>query len=91
MKLTKADQESLFQKFSVRKLAQDTGSTESQVALFTHKIKHLTDHLRIHKKDKSSRLGLTKLVGQRKRLLSYLKRKDLARYRAAIASLGLRK
>ena len=91
MKLTKAKKESLFQEFGARKLAQDTGSTESQVALFTHRIKHLTHHLGTHKKDKSCVLGLTKLVGKRKRLLSYLKREDLARYRAAIVSLGLRK
>ena len=91
MKLTKTEQESLFQTFGARKLTQDTGSTESQVALFTHRIKYLTHRLKTHKKDKSSRLGLTKLVGKRKRLLSYLKREDLGRYRAIVAGLGLRK
>lgn len=91
MQLTKAEKESLFQAFGARKSAQDTGSTESQVALFTHRIKLLTHRLATHKKDKASRLGLTKLVSKRKRLLSYLKREDLERYRAAVASLGLRK
>ena len=91
MKLTQVAKESLFQEFSAQQSAQDTGSTESQVALFTHKIKYLTQHLGTHKKDHAARLGLTKLVGRRKRLLAYLKREDLERYRALVASLGLRK
>jgi small subunit ribosomal protein S15 len=91
MKLTKAEKEDLFQAFGVRKSAQDTGSVESQAALFTHRIKHLTQHLGTHKKDKASRLGLTKLVGKRKCLLTYLKREDLERYRVVVAALGLRK
>lgn len=91
MKLTQVAKTSLFQEFSAQQSAQDTGSTESQVALFTHKIKYLTQHLGTHKKDHASRLGLTKLVGRRKRLLAYLKREDLERYRALVASLGLRK
>ncbi len=91
MKLTQVAKESLLQEFSAQKSAQDTGSTESQVALFTHKIKYLTQHGGTHKKDHTSRLGLTKLVGRRKRLLAYLKREDLERYRALVASLGLRK
>ena len=91
MKLTKTEKENLFKTFSAQKSTQDTGSIESQVALFTHRIKHLTHRLGTHKKDKASRLGLNKLVGKRKRLLSYLKREDLQRYRAAVASLGLRK
>ena len=69
----------------------DTGSTEVQVALLTDKINHLTQHLRTHKKDFHSRLGLLKMVGQRKRLLNYLTKKDLDAYRALIAKLGLRK
>ncbi|MBP6322610.1 MAG: 30S ribosomal protein S15 [Fusobacteriaceae bacterium] len=69
----------------------DTGSTEVQVALLTEKINHLTQHLRTHKKDFHSRLGLLKMVGQRKRLLNYLTKKDLDAYRALIAKLGLRK
>jgi small subunit ribosomal protein S15 len=91
MQLTKAEKENLFQTFSARGEAQDTGSPESQIALFTHRIKHLTQRLGAHKKDKSSRLGLTKLVGKRKRLLAYLKREDIARYRAVVTDLGLRK
>ena len=91
MKLTQAAKTSLFQEFGAQKTAQDTGSPESQVALFTHRIKHLTEHLKSNKKDSASRLGLTKLVGKRKRLLSYLKQEDLERYRTILASLGLRK
>ena len=73
------------------KNATDTGSTEVQVALLTEKITHLTDHLRTHKKDFHSRLGLLKMVGQRKRLLNYLISKDIEGYRALIAKLGIRK
>lgn len=91
MKLNQAAKASLFQEFGAQKAAQDTGSPESQVALFTHRIKHLTEHLKDHKKDSASRLGLTKLVGKRKRLLAYLKQEDLERYRTLVASLGLRK
>lgn len=70
---------------------KDTGSTEVQIALLTEKINHLTEHLRTHQKDFHSRLGLLKMVGQRKRLLSYLAKKDLEGYRALIAKLGIRK
>lgn len=73
------------------KTEADTGSTEVQVALVTEKINHLTQHLREHSKDYHSRLGLLKMVGQRKRLLNYLAKKDLDGYRALIAKLGLRK
>jgi len=69
----------------------DTGSPEVQVALLTARINHLTDHLRVHMKDHHSRRGLLMLVGQRKRLLTYLKGKDIERYRTLIASLGLRR
>ena len=69
----------------------DTGSTEVQIALLTEKINHLTEHLRTHKKDFHSRLGLLKMVGQRKRLLAYLTKKDLEGYRSLIARLGIRK
>jgi small subunit ribosomal protein S15 len=69
----------------------DTGSTEVQVALLTARINHLTEHLREHKKDHHSRRGLLMLVGQRRRLLQYLQRKDLDRYRALIKELGLRR
>jgi small subunit ribosomal protein S15 len=69
----------------------DTGSPEVQVALLTERIKHLTDHLSTHKKDHHSRRGLLMLVGRRRRLLNYLARNDVERYRALIARLGLRR
>jgi len=69
----------------------DTGSPEVQVALLSQRILHLTEHLKVHHKDHHSRRGLLKMVGQRRSLLDYLKRKDLARYRALIKSLGLRR
>ena len=70
---------------------KDTGSPEVQIALLTARINHLTEHLKIHKKDHHSRRGLLKLVGQRKGLLNYIKNKDIAKYRELIAALGLRK
>ena len=69
----------------------DTGSVEVQVALLTGRITQLTDHLRHHRKDVHSRTGLLKLVGQRRRLLNYLTREDVARYRVLINRLGLRR
>ena len=69
----------------------DTGSPEVQIALLTERIKALTDHLRSFPKDNHSRRGLLKLVGQRRRLLDYLKRKSVDRYRKVIGSLGIRK
>jgi small subunit ribosomal protein S15 len=69
----------------------DTGSPEVQIALLTERIKELTEHLRRFPKDNHSRRGLLKLVGQRRRLLAYLVRKDNARYRAVITRLGLRR
>ena len=69
----------------------DTGSPEVQVAILTYRINDLNEHLKIHKKDHHSRRGLLKMVGQRRNLLNYLKAKDLERYRALIARLGLRK
>jgi small subunit ribosomal protein S15 len=69
----------------------DTGSTEVQVALLTARINHLTEHLKVHKKDHHSRRGLLMLVGQRRRLLDYLRANDIERYRALIAKLGLRR
>jgi small subunit ribosomal protein S15 len=71
--------------------ANDTGSTEVQVALLTARINELTEHLRSHKKDHHSRRGLLMLVGKRRRLLGYLQRTDLDRYRALIKELGLRR
>ena len=69
----------------------DTGSPEVQIALLTHRIDYLTDHVKIHKKDHHSRRGLLMLVGRRRRLLNYVKNKDVNRYRAIIESLGLRR
>lgn len=69
----------------------DTGSPEVQVALLSERIKEVTAHLKIHKKDFHSRRGLLKLIGQRRRLLDYLQRKDIARYRKLIKALGLRR
>jgi small subunit ribosomal protein S15 len=69
----------------------DTGSPEVQVALLTDRINHLTDHLKVHTKDHHSRRGLLMLVGRRRRLLDYLRRNDVERYRALIAKLGLRR
>ena len=70
---------------------QDTGSPEVQVALLTSRITELTEHFKIHTKDHHGRRGLLKLVGRRRRLLDYLKRQDLERYRSTIERLGLRK
>ena len=69
----------------------DTGSPEVQVAILTERIAYLTDHFKTHKKDHHSRRGLLKLVGQRRRLLDYLKEKDINRYRTIIQDLGLRR
>ena len=69
----------------------DTGSPEVQVAILTSRIQYLTDHLKEHKKDHHSRRGLLKLVGQRRNMLDYLRRKDIERYRAILEKLNLRK
>ncbi len=69
----------------------DTGSPEVQVALLTDRVNHLTEHLKVHAKDHHSRRGLLILVGRRRRLLDYLRRNDVERYRALIAKLGLRR
>jgi small subunit ribosomal protein S15 len=71
--------------------AKDTGSAEVQIALFTEKIKELTDHLKTHKKDNHSRRGLLAMVSKRRRLLDYLSKKDHKRYEAIVKKLGLRK
>ena len=70
---------------------KDTGSPEVQVAILTRRINDLTEHLKIHKKDHHSRRGLLKMVGHRRNLLNYIKKKDIERYRTLIAKLGLRK
>ncbi len=69
----------------------DTGSPESQIALFTHRIKHLTEHMKTNKKDLVTKRSLIALVGKRKKMLEYLKEQDIERYRAIIKKLGLRK
>lgn len=69
----------------------DTGSAEVQIALLSERIRYLTEHFKVHAKDHHSRRGLLKLVGQRRRLLNYLKRKDVERYRSLIKELGIRK
>ena len=69
----------------------DTGSPEVQIAILTERITQLTEHLKIHKKDNHSRLGLLKMVGRRRNMLDYLAKKDIDRYRACISKLGIRK
>lgn len=69
----------------------DTGSPESQIALFSYRISHLTEHMKANRKDNTTERALTKLVGKRRALLNYLKRNDIERYRNIIAKLGLRK
>jgi small subunit ribosomal protein S15 len=69
----------------------DTGSPEVQIAILTERITYLTEHFKVHKKDHHSRRGLLKIVGQRRRLLDYLKKKDVERYRVIIAKLGIRR
>jgi small subunit ribosomal protein S15 len=91
MYLTSEKKSELFKNHGRLKADTDTGSPESQIALFTFRIQHLTDHLKTNKKDHSSRLGLLKLVGKRRSLLNYLYKKDIERYRAVLADLGLRK
>ena len=69
----------------------DTGSPEVQIAILSERINQLTDHLKVHQKDNHSRMGLFKMIGKRRRLLDYLAKKDIERYRAIIAKLGIRK
>lgn len=71
--------------------ASDTGSPEVQIALLSSRIEYLTEHFKVHKKDHHSRRGLLKLVGQRRRMLDYLKREDVQRYKNVIERLGIRK
>ena len=82
------EREDIYKKYQLHE--NDRGSTKVQVALLTQRINHLTGHFRQHKKDHHSRRGLLKMVGQRRRLLDYLRRNDLDGYRALIADLGLR-
>ncbi len=89
MSLATARKKDLIGKFSTHE--GDTGSPEVQIALLTERITYLTEHFKVHAKDHHSRRGLLKLVGQRRRLLDYLKRTGLERYRKLITSLGIRK
>ncbi|MEW6518464.1 MAG: 30S ribosomal protein S15 [Desulfurivibrio sp.] len=89
MSLEPAQKQEIIEKFATHK--DDTGSPEVQVALLSARITYLTEHFQTHKKDHHSRRGLLKLVGQRRRLLNYLKGKNLDRYRQVIKELGIRK
>ncbi len=89
MGLTPERKKDIIEQFKTHKV--DTGSPEVQVALLTERINYLNEHFKIHKKDHHSRQGMLKLVGQRRRLLNYLKRKDIAKYRSMIERLGIRK
>ncbi len=89
MSLDKEEKDKLILEFSRHK--SDTGSPEVQIAILTRRITQLTDHLRIHKHDESSRRGLLKLVGQRRRLLAYVRRNDFQRYMALTDKLSIRR
>ena len=88
MALTKESKEDVLSSFGRHE--KDSGSSEVQIALLTRRINELTEHFKIHKKDFHSLRGLLRIVGQRRRLLSYMRRNDLDRYRTIIADLGLR-
>lgn len=89
MHLTTEEKKAIIDKFKLH--GKDTGSPEVQIALLTSRITHLTEHFKVHKKDHHSRRGLLKLVGDRRRLLNYLKSKDVTRYKTILKSLSLRK
>ena len=89
MAFTTNDKKKLIDQFRLHE--SDTGSPEVQVGLLTHRISYLTEHLKIHKKDHHSRRGLLMLVGRRRRLLNYVKFKDINRYRIIIDTLGLKR
>lgn len=91
MYLTAEKKQEIFKTYSPNKSAKDTGSAESQIALFTERINHLTQHLSTNKKDHSTKLGLLKLVGKRRRLLDHLQATELERYRSIISQLNIRK
>jgi small subunit ribosomal protein S15 len=91
MYLTAETKQELFKKHGFGKKQTETGSPESQIALFTHRINHLTEHLKQNKKDFSTQQGLMRLVGKRKKMLNYLQNTDIERYRAVLADLDLRK
>ncbi len=89
MALASARKQEIIQRFQAHET--DTGSAEVQIAILSERISYLTEHFRVHKQDHHSRRGLLKLVGQRRRMLDYLKDKDVERYRAVISALGIRK
>ncbi len=89
MVLTAESKKEIIDRFKLHE--KDTGSPEVQIALLSSRIKYLTEHFGIHKKDNHSRRGLLKLVGQRRRLLNYLKKKDEEKYQTVIKQLGIRK
>ncbi|MBW2616043.1 MAG: 30S ribosomal protein S15 [Deltaproteobacteria bacterium] len=89
MVLTPEAKKEIIDRFKVNE--NDTGSPEVQIALLSSRIKYLTDHFKIHKKDHHSRRGLLKLVGQRRRLLNYLKKRNVEKYQSVIKELGIRK
>ncbi|MBI5896045.1 MAG: 30S ribosomal protein S15 [Desulfobacterales bacterium] len=89
MALTTQDKKGLIEKYKLHD--SDTGSPEVQIGLLSHRIQYLTEHLKVHTKDHHSRRGLLMLVGQRRRLLNYVKKNDIQRYRTIIDSLGLRR
>ena len=89
MQLTKEQKQEIFEKYG--KSNTDTGSSEGQIALFSARIAHLTEHMKSNHKDHSTERALVMLVGKRRRLLDYLKRVDIERYRAIIAQLNIRK
>lgn len=89
MYLTSDKKKEIFNEYGASEV--NTGSAEGQIALFTFRIKHLTNHLKENKKDKATERALVNLVGKRRRLLDYLKSKEIVRYRAIIKQLGIRK
>ncbi len=89
MVLTTEDKKEIIDRFKLH--GKDTGSSEVQIALLSNRISYLTEHFKTHKKDHHSRRGLLKLVGQRRKLLNYLKRSDLTRYQQIIKELSIRK
>lgn len=89
MSITKEQKEEIVEKHGGS--SDNTGSTEAQIAIFTARINHLTEHLKDNQKDHASRRGLLKMVGKRRRLLNYLMKKDIQKYRDLISELGIRK
>ncbi|MDX1639026.1 MAG: 30S ribosomal protein S15 [Balneolaceae bacterium] len=89
MSITKERKEEIIEKYGGSK--ENTGSTEAQIAIFTERISELTEHLKDNEQDHASRRGLLQMVGKRRRLLNYLKKKDIEKYRELIEELGIRK